>query len=101
MTEHTIGCIYALILRVLKDIFEKLPLGVALYFKTALSKLFDTRNQFDGRQFFSRTGFRGLGGGGLGMVQCITSIVHFINYYYISSTLDHQALDPGGRGPVP
>ena len=41
-----------MLLRVLKDIFEKLPLGVALYFKTALSKLFDTRDQFDGRQFF-------------------------------------------------
>ena len=48
--------------------------------------------------WFRGTGGRGVGDG-LGTVQCITSIVHFINYYYISSTLDHQALDPGVGDP--
>ena len=36
----------------------------------------------------------------------VTTQVHYIycalnfHYYYISSTSDHQALDPGGWGPL-
>ena len=40
-------------------------------------------------------------GGGLGMIQAhyIYWTLYFC-YYYISSSPDHQALDPGGRGPL-
>ena len=31
-----------------------------------------------------------------GCFKCTTFIVHFLYYYYISSTSDHQALDPRG-----
>ena len=45
-----------------------------------------------------RTGWGGAGDD-LGMIQ-----VHYIDcvlhHYYISSTSDHQALDPGGWGPL-
>ena len=38
---------------------------------------------------------------GLGMIQvhCIYCVLYFY-YYYICSTSDHQALDPGGWGPL-
>ena len=36
-----------------------------------------------------------------GWIKHITFIVHFVSvYYYISSTSDHQPLDPRGRGPM-
>ena len=40
-------------------------------------------------------------GGGFGMIQGhnIYGALYFC-YYYISSTSDHQAVDPGGCGPV-
>ena len=60
--------------------------------------LFGTRDQFHGRQFFHRPGGRG---DGLGMIQThyIYCILYFY-YHYISSTPDHQALDPEGWGPL-
>ena len=41
-------------------------------------------------------------GGGLGMIQAqyIYCAFYFCNYC-IGSSSDHQALDPGGRGPLP
>ena len=33
------------------------------------------------------------------VIYLFTFIVHFY-YYYVSSTSDHQALDPGGWGPL-
>ena len=56
---------------------------------------FGTREWFCGRQFFQR--WDGSGGNGFRMIQ-----VHYIYYvlyfdhYDISSTSDHQALDPRG-----
>ena len=43
----------------------------------------------------------GWGGAGLGIIQVhyIYCAVYFY-YYYISPTSDHQALDPGGWGPL-
>ena len=35
-----------------------------------------------------------------GWFKCVTFILHCCYYYYISSTSDHQALDPGGWGPL-
>ena len=66
---------------------------------------FATRNQFDGRQFFCGLGSAGWRRGGWewfwdGSVYYIYCALYF-NYYYISSTLDHQVLDPRGQGPVP
>ena len=55
-----------------------------------------TRDQFRGRQFFM-----GAVGNGFGMIQVhyIYCVLHFC-CYHISSTSDHQALDPGGWGPL-
>ena len=61
---------------------------------TAVPNSFGTRDPFHGRQFF-------LGWGG-GWFQDDSRTLHFrvlYFYYYISSTSDHQALDPGGWGP--
>ena len=59
--------------------------------------LFGTRDLFHGRQFFHGPGQ----GDGLGMIQAhyLYCAVYFC-YYYISSTSDHQVLDPGGWGPL-
>ena len=35
-----------------------------------------------------------------GLFKRITFIVHFLYYYYIRSTSDHQALDPRGWVPM-
>ena len=46
---------------------------------------------------------QGLGaGGGFGMIQVhhIYCVLSFYYYYYISSTSDHQALDPEDWGPL-
>ena len=56
-----------------------------------------TRDWFHGRQIFHGPGWGG--GDCFRMIKCITFIVHFY-CYYISSTSDHQALDPGGQGPL-
>ena len=65
-----------------------------LLFRPVVPNLFGTRDKFRGRQFFHGQGVEN----GFGMIQ-----VHYIHcvlyYYYISSTSDHQALDPGGWGP--
>ena len=52
----------------------------------AVPNLFDSRGLFYGRQFFK-------------MIQdhYIYCALYFC-YYYISSMLDHQALNPGGWG---
>ena len=63
----------------------------------AVPNSFGTRNRFCGRQFFHGPEREGR----LGIIQG-----HYIYcallfcYYYISSTSDHQALDPGGWGPL-
>jgi len=45
--------------------------------------------------------FPRIGGGGFGMAQAHYSYcVLYFYYYYISSTSDHQALDPGAWGPL-
>ena len=52
-----------------------------------------------------KTVFPRIGGGGAGdgfrmiQVHCIYCALYFY-YYYIGSTLDHQALDPRGWGPL-
>ena len=67
------------------------------FLRAVVPNLFDTVDQFYGRQFFHGLGW----GGGFRMIQ-----VHYIYcafyfyYYYISSTSDHQPLDPGGWGPL-
>ena len=56
--------------------------------------LFGTRDQFQGRQFFHRSGGSE---DGFRIIQALYTYcaLHFY-YYYISSTSDLQALDPGG-----
>ena len=60
--------------------------------------LFGTRDWFCGRQIFHGPG---MGRDGLGMIQAyhIYCVLYFY-YYYMSYTSDHQALDPGGWGPL-
>ena len=72
--------------------------GQARSSRAAVPKLFGTRHQFCQRQCFHGLGW----GDGFGMIQVlyIYCALHFY-YYYISSTSDHQALDPGGWGPRP
>ena len=64
--------------------------------RAVVPNLDDNRAWFRGRQFF-----HGLGGGdSFRMIQecCIYCVLCF--YYYISSTSDHQALDPKGWAPL-
>ena len=63
--------------------------------RAAVPNLFGTKDQFPGRQFFHGTGR----GNGFRMIQAhyVYCALYFY-YYYISSTSDHQALDPGGLG---
>ena len=79
-----------------KEQSEELVGGKLL--RTAVPNLFGTRDWFHGRQFFHGRGGKG---GGFGMIQVpyIYCALYFC-YYYISSTSDHQALDPGGWGPL-
>ena len=58
--------------------------------------LFGTREWFSGRLFFHRLGRRF----GFGMIQVHHTYCALNFYYNISSTSDHQALDPGGWGPI-
>ena len=60
-------------------------------------------NQFGTRDCFRGIVFHrpGLNGCGLEIVQrhCIYCAI-YLYYYYISFALDHQALNPGGWGPL-
>ena len=63
-----------------------------------VSNVFGTRDQFYGRQFFSWTT---RWGNVIGMIQGhYIYCAFYFYYYYISSTSDHQALDPGGWGSL-
>ena len=64
---------------------------------TAVPNFFVTRDRFRGKQFFQGPGW----GDGFRMIKAnsIYRALYFY-YYYISSTSDHQALDPGGWGPL-
>ena len=65
--------------------------------KTTVPNLFDTRDRFHGRQLFHRLGL----GDGLGMIRVYYIYCGFyFYYYYITFTSDHQALNPGGWGPL-
>ena len=72
--------------------------GELRYCREAVPSGSGTRDWFCGRQFCL-----GLGRGcdGLGMIQahCMYYALYFY-YYCISCTLDHQALDGGGWGPL-
>ena len=59
--------------------------------------LYGTRDRFHGRQFFHGPGY----GDGFGTILAYCSYCAFYcYYYYIGPTSDHQALDPGGWGPL-
>ena len=61
-------------------------------FKTAVPSLFGTRDQFRGRHFFHEPS---VGGEGFRMIEAhYTYCGVYLYYYYVSSTSDHQALDP-------
>ena len=66
--------------------------------KAAVPNLFGTRDQFRRRQFFHKSGVGG-------WFQDDSSTLHLLctdfYYYYISSTSDHQGLDPGGWRCLP
>ena len=63
----------------------------------SLSSLFWHQGQSHGRQSSHRLG----GGDSFRMIQAYyTYCVLYFYYYDISSTSDHQALDPGGWGPL-
>ena len=68
-----------------------------VFSKAAAPNLFGSRDQFCGKQFFH--------GPGLGDAFALIEM-HYIYCalyfycYYISSTLDHQTLDPRGWGPL-
>ena len=68
-------------------------------FRAAVPNLFGTWDQFHGRQLFHGWGGVYVFSDGFQMIQahCIYCALYFY-YYYISSTSDHQALDPGGLG---
>ena len=66
--------------------------------KAAIPNLSGTRDQFHGRQFpMDWVGW----GDGFGMIpaHCLLCALYFCYYYYISSTSDHQALDPEAGHP--
>ena len=67
-----------------------------LSYTSAVPNLCGTKDQFHGRPFF-----HGWVGNGFGMIQahCIYCALYFY-YYYISSTFEHQALDPGVADPL-
>ena len=70
-----------------------------IWFSAEVPKLFGTRDQSRGRQFFH--GPRGGVGDGLGMIQVYyVYCTLYFDYHYISSTFDCQALDPRGWGPL-
>ena len=68
--------------------------------RAVVPNLFGTSDRFHGRQFFQEPGWGG-GGYGFRMIQVYyIYCAHYFCYYYISSTSDHQVLDPRGRGPL-
>ena len=69
---------------------------------SCIGKLSGTKDWFHGKPFFHGLEYGVRGGSGLGMIQAhsIYCVLYFY-YYYISSTSNHQALDPGGWGPLP
>ena len=64
------------------------------WFRAADPKIFGIRDGFHGRQFFNGLGREG-GGNSNTYIYCIL----YFYYYYISSTSDHQALDPEAGDP--
>ena len=63
--------------------------------KAVVPRLFSTRDWFPLGQFFHRPD----GGDGFRMIQaCYISCALRFYYYYVSSTWDHPAFDPGGWG---
>ena len=58
-----------------------------------------TKDQFHGREFFHGLGWKGHSFRKI-QVHYIYCALYFCDYY-ISSTPSHQALDPGGWGPLP
>ena len=69
--------------------------------RTAVPNLFGTRGQTHERQFFHGLGLGVEVGDGFRMIpeHYIYCALHFY-YYHISSSSDHQALDPRGWGPL-
>ena len=63
--------------------------------RTAVPNLFGTSGQIHERQLFPGPGVGVEVGDGFRMTP-----EHYIYCYYISSTSDHQALDPRGWGPL-
>ena len=63
---------------------------------TVVPNLFGTRDWFCGRQFFHGLGRRF----GFRMIEAHHTYCTLNFYYYISSSSDHQALDPGDWGPL-
>ena len=61
--------------------------------------LFGTRAQVRGKQVFWSLGVWGWDGFRIIQVHYIHCALYFY-YYYISCSSDHQALDPGGWGPL-
>ena len=68
------------------------------------SNIFGTSNQFSGRWFFfvDRWGSRvgEVGEDGFSMIQVRYIYCAFYFYYYYISSSEHQAVDPGGWGPL-
>ena len=71
-----------------------------ILFRTAVPNLFGTRGQMHERQFLHGPGIGVEVGGGFRMTpeHSLYWALRFY-HYYISSTSDHQALDPRGWGP--
>ena len=69
------------------------------YLKAVVPKCFGTKDWFCGRQFFHGQGTRGCGWFWIIQVHYIYYAL-YVYYYYISSTSDHEALDPGGWRPL-
>ena len=63
--------------------------------RAVVPSLFGTRDQFHGRQFFHRLGLGYMVSGWFKHIDCAPNF-----YYYISSTSEHQALDPRGWIPL-
>ena len=64
------------------------------WFRAAVPKIFGIRDRFHGRQFFN-----GLGRGVVVIQTHYIYCILYFYYYYISSTSDHQALDPEAGDP--
>ena len=67
--------------------------------RAVVPNLFGTRDRFHGRQFFQGPGWGGEGYG-FRMIQVYYIYCAHCFCYYISSTSDHQVLDPRGWGSL-